>query len=102
MDERRKQAYRSLLYWATLDIRPLYWLALRSLSPVHWRRQLSRIRRAGALADWMHNLAMFSAQDFAGFDEERFWQDLLWYEQRHPEWGLTQYRHRFDQWLTEE
>ena len=26
MDERRKNAYRYLLYWAMLDIRPIAWV----------------------------------------------------------------------------
>jgi hypothetical protein len=34
------------------------------------------VQWAGAIADWLHNLAMFSARDFRGFDEQLFWKEF--------------------------
>jgi hypothetical protein len=69
MDDRRKRAYRHLLYRATLDIRPV---------------------------KWMHNLALFSSLDFQWFSEERFWQDYDGVRSRSPEFGMERYRERFE------
>ena len=75
MDEARKKAYRLLLYHAMLDIGPIQWLP-RSWNPFRWRRQLRLHQRAGEIADWLHNLAQFSALDFEGFDEDWFWREF--------------------------
>ncbi len=72
MDEQRKNAYRYLLYRAMLDIRPLGWMNwgwVRAWNPLYWRRERPRIRYAGAVADWLHNMAAFSSRDFEGFNE---------------------------------
>ena len=51
MDTHRKNAYRFLLYWAMLDIRPLAWHGYvrgwRKLNPLNWRRQIRAMRIAG-------------------------------------------------------
>lgn len=102
MDDHRKRAYRYLLYWAMLEIRPIAWLRLRTLrllNPWHWRNEVRRIRGAGAIADWLHNLALFSALDFARFDEARFWGELDDLIRRHPEYELGHYRNLFEQEL---
>ena len=81
MDEQRQHAYRYLLYWAMLEIRPLGWLCwgwFRGWNPFYWRREGRRIRCAGAIADWLHNLALFSSLNFEGFSEEWFWRDFEW------------------------
>lgn len=100
MDEHRKNAYRYLLYWAMLDIRPVAWLRLRNL--LCWPGEVRRIRRAGALADWLHNLALFSSMDFDGFDEEWFWRDGELLASRYPGLDLEQYRRIFEARLAEE
>lgn len=97
MDERRKNAYRYLLYWAMLDIRPIAWLRLGN--PLRWPDEVRRIRRAGALADWLHNLALFSSLDFARFDEEWFWRDGRSLEARYPGLDLERYRRIFEDHL---
>ena len=77
--EPRRHAYRVLLYAATLDTRSLTWFrhrGLRWLLPLVTAQETHRIRLAGALAYWLHNLAMFSAVNFAGFDEDAFWSGL--------------------------
>jgi hypothetical protein len=105
VDANRKYAYRFLLYWAMLDIRSIEWLrwtTLRMLNPLSWREQIRRIRRAGALANWLHNLALFSALDFERFDEARFWHDLETVCKRYPEYGLVNYRSFFERIFSEQ
>lgn len=100
MDGQRKIAYRSMLYWAMLDIRQVQWLGdrgWRAWSPIHWRRKARMVQRAGAIADWLHNLAMYSAHDFQGFDEEWFWREFESEWSRYAEFGLEHYRQRFEQ-----
>src|SRR3954463_16520372 len=99
MDEQRKHAYRWLLYWAMLDIRPLGWSGgswCQKLNPYFWRSRSRRVRIAGAVAEWLHNLAIFSALDFARFDEERFWKDYQWMLDNNPRLGLERYRSEFE------
>jgi hypothetical protein len=100
MDEQRKRAYRYLLYWAMLDIRSLQWIGWRgwrSWNPFHWRWELRRVRRSGAVADWLHNLALYSSFDFQGFDEERFWRDFERFRALFTDGGLEEYRTVFEQ-----
>ena len=100
MHDQKKQAYRHLLYRAMLDIRRLAWLRLRN--PLRWPGELRRIRRAGALADWLHNLALFASLDFEHFDEEWFWEDGRKMEARHPGLDVGLYRQIFQQRLADE
>jgi hypothetical protein len=65
MDEQRKRAYRNLLYWAMLDLRshtPVSpYTLLHWWNPRIWLRCVAQLRRTVIIADWLHNLAMFSA-----------------------------------------
>ena len=75
----RQHAYRVLLYAATLEARSLTWFryrGLRRLLPFVTWRETQDVRCAGAIAYWLHNLAMFSAMEFAGFSEDAFWSGL--------------------------
>lgn len=104
MDEKRKIAYRYLLYWAMLDIRSIQWIGYRgwrAWSPLHCRRESQRVQAAGAVADWLHNLARDSAHDFYGFDEGEFWRDFESFRSRHPEFGLEQYRVGFERHINQ-
>ena len=105
MDDHRKNAYRYLLYQAMLEIRPIAWLrwfhGWRTLNPFHWRWQLRRIRYAGSLADWLHNLASFSSWNFERFDEDWFWRDYEYVTKKYPEFGATRYRELFERRLKE-
>jgi hypothetical protein len=99
MDEQRKKAYRYLLYHSMLDIRPIAWMRsgfFRSLHPFNWKTSSQQIRRAGIVADWLHNLALFSVLDFERFDEGRFWQDYRHFDGRHPEFQLSAYKDLFE------
>lgn len=59
MNDQKKNAYRHLLYCALLDIRN-YCQPRGAVcsNPLEWRRQYLASRCAGALADWLHNLAI--------------------------------------------
>jgi hypothetical protein len=76
LSEGEKKAYRNLLYGAMLDIRNLCQPRGReSWNPIVWLRQYRLSRIAGALADWLHNLAQHAATDFDAFDTDWFWQE---------------------------
>lgn len=92
MDEGKKAAYRFLLYWALINIRQLdapYVSWFRWSNPCYWWRQSRRIRFLGALANCLHNLALFSSIDFQHFDEERFWLDFRRLQERYPEFDMS-------------
>jgi len=99
LDEQREKAYRWLLYQATLEIRPRRLTATRwldRLNPFQWIHLVQQARAAGALADWLHNLAMYSALDFRDFDEDRFWKDYEWFAKQGHEANLKRYREDFE------
>ncbi len=98
MDDQRKSAYRNLLYLAMLDIRPVERLGTGGWwsIAIHGRREVRRVEWAGAIADWLHNLALFSAHDFRGFDEQRFWREFEAIRSGYPEFGPDRYRARFE------
>ena len=75
-----------MLYWALLDIRGIEWIIYRPwrlLNPLILRRELRRASRAGAIADWLHNLAQHSSLDFDRFDEDRFWKGYERFVHKH-------------------
>lgn len=79
MDSAHKYAYRYLIYQGTLSIRPVAYVGSawwERWNLLYWFRERRRIRSAGRLANWLHNLALFSAIDFVGFDEDTFWSEL--------------------------
>lgn len=70
----QKNSYRCLLYYAMLNIRMICPSSgSQSRNPLKWRKQYRQSQVAGALADWLHNLARYSSSNFSGFDEEYFW-----------------------------
>lgn len=99
MERQTKAAYRQLLYVAMLGIRASCPLGSESHNPLEWRRQYRRSRVVGALADWLHNVAQFSALDFAGFDEQWFWKEHADLCRRFPAERLVRYREIFDEYL---
>lgn len=101
MNQPRKDAYRYVLYWAMLDIRPLAWYRFHWWNPFRWRWNIRRIRYAGDLADCLHNLAMFASVEFEGFQEDWFWKELESLESRFPEFSPSRFRSVFDRRLEE-
>lgn len=98
MNNHTKAAYRYLLYVAMLDIRNhCQSRGKESRNPFEWRRQYRRSRAAGAIADWLHNLAEISAAEFVGFDEQQFWKEHAGLCRRLPSEGFERYRQTFDE-----
>lgn len=98
MDKAKKYAYRYLIYHGALCIRPVASIGLRwweRWNLMYWFRELDSIRIAGGTADWLHNLALFSAIDFEGFDESSFWARLECLRGTFPEKGLESFRSIF-------
>jgi len=103
MDPAKKYAYRHILYWATLELRWLKNLAHspgRVFFPWNWHRAIRQIARAGILADWMHNLAMFSSVEFDHFNEEIFWREYRRLVLIYPDFAT--YERRFNAALSEQ
>lgn len=100
MNDLTKTAYRHLLYVALLAIRnDCQSRGRESRNPFEWRRQYRRSRVAGAVADWLHNLAQLSSLDFTHFDEPRFWEEHSALCRRFPGEKLERYREIFDEHL---
>lgn len=52
--------------------------------------------RAGDVANWLHNLAFFSAHDFVRFNEDWFWREYEQFCRRDPDFDCWGYKERFD------
>lgn len=98
MEARRANAYRHLLYMAMVDIRslavPHSWACV--CNPRHWFRSRYKPTEPVAIADWLHNMASFSAIGFEKFDEDRSWREYEDLCRRYPGPGLERYREAFD------
>ncbi|MGI4789032.1 MAG: hypothetical protein ACRYFS_09300 [Janthinobacterium lividum] len=103
LTEPEKAAYRYLLYQAMLDIRILCQSrGPESRNPLEWRRQYRLSRVAGAIADWLHNLARCSVNDFHSFNVHWFWQEYDSLCGRFREFSpgsWLDYRHRYNEHL---
>jgi hypothetical protein len=104
LSREEKNAYRNLLYCAMLDIRILCQSrGPESRNPFEIWRRYRRSRLAGALADWLHNLAQHAATDFDSFDTEWFWDEYSAlcrrYEQLSPAQWMD-YRERYEKHLS--
>lgn len=103
MDDATKSAYRYVIYWSLLYIRGLQWIGRSSFQSVNlffWWKQKNRIRCAGAIAEWLHNAAAFSARDFKGFSEDRFWEEYKRLREKYPN-ELDDFRGIFENRLHE-
>ena len=90
MDEKRKAAYRSIVYHFLLDVRTI-------TMPLIADEQAIRIGRyAGPVAYQLHNLALASVQDFAGFDEAEFWLGIDGFNSRNPDTQISHYQKIFE------
>ena len=94
MDEKRKVAYRSILYQFLLDIRT-------TPTPLIDDEQAAGIGRyAGPVAYQLHNLALASVNNFAGFDEVGFWLGIDGFNARNPNTDISHYRKVFERELS--
>ncbi len=99
MSPEATKAYRYVIYFAMLDIRGLSWFAWSwkdKIDPFFWIRQIARIRAKGALADWIHNLAHYSALEFDRFDERRFWDEYTYLARIHQKHWDRDYQRFFE------
>ena len=102
LTDQQKAAYRYLLYWAMLDIRNKCQPRLKeSQNPLEWRRQYRQSRAAGAVADWLHNLALYSAGDFGNLDEPGFWREYEFMAKKFGDVDFGHYRDAYERRLTE-
>jgi len=96
MTGEKKALYRELLRWAMIDMRMHSAGASGTALRVLFRRGRScreSLLFINALADWLHNTALYATMDFAGFDETLFWQDYNRFRTCFPadKWaGLTE------------
>jgi hypothetical protein len=90
MEEHRKKTYQYLLYQAMLDIRNI-----ERFDIPYDPDKLRQVRLAGAIANWLHNLADFTSRDFEGFNETWFWKEHEHYCGQYPE--MNSYRDLFEQ-----
>ena len=75
MQPNQKFAYRYLLYMAVVQARNFgSQAAHKNLLQVPQRLQAAE--HAFRCNEAVHNLAYYSALDFVGFDEARFWRDV--------------------------
>jgi hypothetical protein len=74
-------AFRRLLADAVIQMR-----AYSSVAPQQSAEtSQSALRHVNAIADLVHNLALYSVRDFTGFESELFWRQFRQYRQRIPE-----------------
>jgi len=100
MSDEQEKAYRHLLYVAMLQIRNRCQSRDNfSRNPLRWFRQYRDSRVAGAVADWLHNLAQFATHSPLSIDEDTFWKEHTGLCKRFPGEGLEQYREVFDKYL---
>ncbi len=88
MDEDRREAYRDLIYHAMLLLRayptwPVQGIKILSLRA--WRQARHQAMLRSAIANWLHNLADYSARDFEGFSENAFWHEGRNWRRKYPE-----------------
>ena len=102
LTDQQQSAYRYLLYWAMLDIRnKCQPRGKESWNPLEWRRQYRQSRAAGAVADWLHNLALYATGDLANFDEEWFWREHESVRRRFSGIDFAHYRDAYERRLKE-
>jgi hypothetical protein len=100
VSEERKAAYRHLLYIAMLFIRNVCTSRAKpSISPLLIYEKYKWSIAAGAVAEWMHNLADFSVRDFEGFDEELFWSEITYLGPRFKQVNFQRYKEVFESYL---
>ena len=88
MDEKRKVAYRKILYNFLIQIKQPEVLTDATAVGIG--------RHAGPVAYMLHNFALDCANDFVSFDETDFWKMLAAWDIRYPELGISGFRKMFE------
>jgi hypothetical protein len=90
MNDIHKAAYRGILYNFLLSIRTVS-------TPLTDDEQATKLGKfAGPIAYQLHNLALASVNDFAGFDEAQFWHSMDAFNSHNPDTQLTYLRTQFE------
>ena len=83
MNNKRKADYRGVLYNFLLNIRSFP-------TPLTNNKDATAIGKfAGPVAYQLHNLALASVNDFAGFNEVQFWASVDTFNSRNPDTQIT-------------
>jgi hypothetical protein len=98
MDEIRKRAYHVLLSAAMLHLKWDLVCWYGGIEPLEAELQADAARRASRRAVAFHNLAISASNDFAGFSEEAFWQELEKFRCEFPD-AVCPYRQIFERSL---
>ncbi len=92
MDDKRKAAYRKILYH--------FLIQLKAPEIPDDSTAATIGRYAGPVAYALHNFALASSNDFVMFDETAFWELLTAWDKRYPEIGFINFRTLFEQDLS--
>src|SRR5262245_49373539 len=101
MDENRRQAYGLVLSAGLLHLK---WDLACLTGGFAWfnpRRAIAQIHAACRASDWartFHNLAIFASQEFSGFSEDTFWDEIEQFKREHPD-AICPYQNIFDRSL---
>jgi hypothetical protein len=101
MDEQRNRAYRVVLFAGLLHLKWDLACLFGGFSWFNPWRALTQIRaacRAACRACALHNLAIFAANDFSGFVEDVFWNDIQRFQAANPD-AICPYRNIFERCL---
>lgn len=101
VNDTRIRAYRILLAQGLLHLKwdlADFYGGLSLSRPWRLLRQSRLVRLAACRAFAFHNLAIFAANDFADFSEEKFWEDIGRFRRDFPD-ALCPYRDIFEQCL---
>ncbi len=104
MEKARAKAYRYIIYSGLLDIRGLTWYAWdkkEKWNPFFLFCAVYKIRAKGAIAEWLHNLGQFSANDFVRFDEDWFWKEYDQMKIKYRKYWHADYHKIFESQLSE-
>jgi hypothetical protein len=88
MDDKRKAAYRKILYHFLIQLKT------PEIPDANTAATIGRY--AGPVAYALHNFALASSNDFALFDEVAFWELLTTWDKRYPEIGFVNFRIFFE------
>jgi hypothetical protein len=88
MDDKRKVAYRKILYNFLIQI--------KNPDIPEDASAMAIGRHAAPVAYALHNFALTVANDFIDFDEAAFWKMLEGWNIRFPEFGFNHFRQLFE------
>ncbi|GAA4500082.1 hypothetical protein GCM10023172_19770 [Hymenobacter ginsengisoli] len=94
IDEKRKVAYRKILY--------NFLIGIKAPEIPNDTSAIATGRYAALVAYALHNFALSLANDFVNFDEEAFWRGIASWDAHYPEVGFSNIRKMFEWDLAED